>query len=145
MVFRLLHTWLLVVLFSLSAISNVAGQPGVDYWVIGNTVGVEQLSAKQVENVFTGTLTLWKNGNSVTVVMHDSKSDECQKTADLFFKGSVMALQKFWLSIVFQGRSSPPVFLKTHDEIVSYVQQNEGAIAIVYQRDNIEGLEIGFQ
>lgn len=144
MVFRLLHTCLLVVLFNLSAL-NTAGQPRVDYWVIGNTIGTEQLSVKQVENIFTGMLTLWKNGTSVTVVMHDSKSDECQSTADMFFNGSVMALQKFWLSIVFQGRSSPPVFLKTHDEIVSYVQQNEGAIAIVYQRDNIAGLEIDFQ
>ena len=40
-------------------------------------------------------------------------------------------MQKFWLSLVFQGRNNPPVFLDSDKDIISYIEKNPGAIGII--------------
>ena len=40
-------------------------------------------------------------------------------------------MQKYWLSLVFQGRTSPPVFLDSDAEIIAYVLKTPGAIGVI--------------
>ena len=41
------------------------------------------------------------------------------------------AVQKFWLSLVFQGRANPPVFLDDDSDIINYVRKTPGALGVV--------------
>lgn len=126
--------WMLVGAFILSMnVHPVLSQSSSAKWtVVSNQSEISQLSWRDLESIFLGERELWKSGQQVIVVMPASKTPECQWLADLFFDGNLTSLQKHWLSVVFQGRSRPPVFLDQEDEIIRYVEQNPGAIAIVF-------------
>lgn len=124
--------------FWLLCFDTAAKTAEAQYWVIGNNTGYTSISQSQLREVFTGGVVLLPSKKPVTVVLHSSSTKECQFLADFYFKGSIPSMQKFWLSQVFQGRANPPVFLASHAEIVKYIEQNEGAMAIVFSADGIE-------
>jgi ABC-type phosphate transport system substrate-binding protein len=47
------------------------------------------------------------------------------------FDGTVKSMQKYWLSLVFQGRSNPPIFLENDQETIQFIQKNPGAIGFI--------------
>ena len=131
--------------FALSLITwfnGVSAQEVNGPYIIGNSIGMQSIDERQLTEVFNAELQFWPNNNRVTVVMHSSKSEHISKTAAKYYDGSVKGLQRFWLSIVFQGRAAAPVFLMTEPEIISYVQQNPGAIAVLYESMGPENLRV---
>jgi hypothetical protein len=49
----------------------------------------------------------------------------------IVYRKSVKDVQKFWLSIVFQGRAKSPVFFETELEMLEYVKKTPGAIGVL--------------
>lgn len=121
-----------LLLLLLNAPAALAQNSGKEWTVISNQTELTQLSWRDLESIFLGERELWKSGEQIIVVMPASQTAECQRIADLLFDGNLTSLQKHWLSIVFQGRSRPPVFLDREEEIIRYVQETPGAIAIVF-------------
>lgn len=99
--------------------------------VIGNKVGFESTSLKELKQVFRGKYSSWKNSQQVTIVLPASKSESANLVARVIYNTTVSSMQKFWLSLVFQGRFSPPIFLETDQEIITYVKKTPGAIAVI--------------
>ena len=96
-----------------------------------NVKGVESLTSKEVVQIFRNGRSLWASGEKVIIVLPSNKSDMAESVAKNLYGGSVTAMQKFWLALVFQGRANPPVFLQTEEEIVSYIAKNPGAIGVL--------------
>jgi len=67
----------------------------------------------------------------VVVVLPAPKSPSASRVADMIYGKSVTGMQKFWLSVVFQGRSNPPVFTDTDGDMVDYVRKTPGAIGVM--------------
>lgn len=101
------------------------------YVVIANNIGTSSLSAEYVGNTFKGKYSLWSNGESVTIVLPSSKSTQATDFASKVMGMSVSGMQKYWLSLVFQGRANPPVFLESTSDIVQYIAKTSGAVALV--------------
>jgi ABC-type phosphate transport system substrate-binding protein len=96
-----------------------------------NVKGVKSLSSKEVVQIFRNGRSLWASGEKVIIVLPSNKSDMAESVAKNLYGGSVTAMQKFWIALVFQGRANPPVFLQTEEEIVSYIAKNPGAIGVI--------------
>ena len=96
-----------------------------------NVKGVESLTSKEVVQIFRNGRSLWASGEKVIIVLPSNKSVMAESVAKNLYGGSVTAMQKFWLALVFQGRANPPVFLQTEEEIVSYIAKNPGAIGVL--------------
>ncbi|MCU0399737.1 MAG: hypothetical protein MUE75_01830 [Algoriphagus sp.] len=96
-----------------------------------NVKGVEFLSSKEVVQIFRNGRSLWASGEKVIIVLPSNKSKMAETVAKNLYGGSVTAMQKFWLALVFQGRANPPVFLQTEEEIVAYISKNPGAIGVL--------------
>ena len=99
--------------------------------LIGNKVGFESTSLKEVKQIFRGKYSSWKNSQQVTIVLPASKSESAPLVARVVYNTSVSSMQKFWLSLVFQGRFSPPIFLETDQEIITYIKKTPGSIAVI--------------
>lgn len=99
--------------------------------VIANNIGTPKLTPTYAKNTFKGNYSLWSNGESVTIVLPSSKSAQAVDFASSVMGLSVSGMQKYWLSLVFQGRSNPPVFLESTNEIIQYVAKTSGAIAAI--------------
>jgi ABC-type phosphate transport system substrate-binding protein len=87
--------------------------------------------------IFRGEEALWDNKKSIIIVLPSSKNETAEEIAKTIFNGSVMTMKKYWLGLVFQGRANPPVFLDSNEDIINYVQKNQGAIGILYCKKEI--------
>jgi len=99
--------------------------------VIGNKIGFSANTSKEIKQVFRGKYTNWSTNNQVIIVLPASKSISAEVVASSIYGNTVSGVQKYWLSLVFQGRANPPVFLDTDEEIINYVKKTVGAIGVV--------------
>ncbi len=99
--------------------------------VIGNKTGMSTVSLKELRKIFKGKYTNWSNGETVTIVLPSPKTNNAELVAKLIYQTSVPSMQKYWLSLVFQGRFSPPIFTDSDLETVQQIQKIPGAIGIV--------------
>jgi ABC-type phosphate transport system substrate-binding protein len=110
---------------------RVFAQSATSIIVIGNKVGFESTSMKEVKQIFRGKYSSWKNNEQVTIVLPSSKSESAIGVALIIYGTSVSSMQRYWLSLVFQGRFSAPIFLETDQEIIAYIKKTPGAIGVI--------------
>jgi|688.fasta_scaffold162479_3 ABC-type phosphate transport system substrate-binding protein len=120
---------LLIILFLIVSLGSFA-QFG-EFVVIGNNTGFKASTKANAKAIFRGKYSSWKNGESVTIVLPSTKSDNVVSVASQVYGLTVKGMQKYWLEQVFQGRSNAPVFFETDEEIINYVKRNPGAVGIV--------------
>jgi len=99
--------------------------------IIGNNTGLKEPDAKTIRNVFRGKEQMWSNREQVIIVLPSSKSDFADRIAGEIFQMTVTGMQKYWLSLVFQGRANSPVFLNTAKEMIAWVKENPGSICAI--------------
>ena len=103
--------------------------------VIGNKTGMSSMSVNELRKIFKGKYTNWRNGEAVTIVLPSPKTNNAEPVAKFIYQSSVSSMQKFWLSLVFQGRFSPPIFTDSDLETLQQIQKIPGAIGIVDEGD----------
>jgi len=60
-----------------------------------------------------------------------ASSEINQQVSNQIYAKSFVAVQKYWLSLVFQGRFNAPYFFNTDEETISFIQKTPGAIGFV--------------
>ena len=119
----------LVLLILLVAIPLVS--QAQSYAVIANDIGAVALTTAELKTVFKPKNNFWPNKRPVLLVLPGNQSPLRDKIAKDIYGISYVASQKYWLSLVFQGRFNAPVSLSTDEETLSYVIKNPGAIGFV--------------
>ena len=99
---------------------------------IANDIGQLTWAADDIKSVMIGERSTWDNDIAVTIVLPASDSQSFEKTAFWAFETDGFEYQKHWLSLVFQGRTNPPVFVQDETEVVNYVLAHRGAIGILH-------------
>lgn len=102
-----------------------------DLVMIGNDTGFKSTTKVNAKAIFRGKYSSWRNGESVTIVLPSTKSENVISIASQVYNMTVKGMQKYWLEQVFQGRSNAPVFLEDDEGIINYVKRNPGSVAFV--------------
>jgi len=126
---------LIILLFFLSNFAAAQGEIN-NVQIVGNNIGTVTLKKNTLINVFRGRVTTWGNKKTVTVVLPSQKNGSAVLVAEVIYNTTLNGMQKFWLSLVFQGRANPPIFLDTDEEIIRYVQNNPGSIGVISKVEN---------
>jgi hypothetical protein len=121
------YKWVLLALFWAFA------QMGLAQNVVffGNDLGTSTLTNEKMQRVFTGKETFWKNGKTVVICLPGTKSAKAQEVFTKVYNKSIKEVQKFWLSLVFQGRAKSPNFFDAEQEMVDFVKRTPGAIGVL--------------
>lgn len=102
----------------LSAISNQKGSP----------VAME---LSELRAVFKGEKQRWRDGTKISIALMKTNNPLGQAICKKIYDMSADEMNKFWLSLVFQGKVSAPNFFNSVSELEEFVAQNPGAIGIV--------------
>ena len=125
-------TIIITLLFAFIGGDSLYGQGSMNaVTIIGNKTGFTSNSAKEIKQVFRGKYANWSTREQVIIVLPASKSSSAEVVASVVYGNTVSGVQKYWLSLVFQGRSNPPVFLDTDEEIINYVKRTSGSIGVI--------------
>jgi hypothetical protein len=100
-------------------------------FVIGNDIGMKEIKMGYLKEVYQAKYTFWPNKKSVQIALPGTQSEDAVFVYSQVYGKSVKDVQKFWLSIVFQGRAKSPNFFDTSKEMVEYVQRTPGAIGLL--------------
>jgi ABC-type phosphate transport system substrate-binding protein len=124
----------ILVAFFLMAVQLASAQQTVTaYLLVHNNSGLaSSLQQKEIEKIFQGKYSRWpKTQKQVIILLPSSKHPTAVAITKQMGFGTFKEMQKFWLSMVFQGRFSAPVFLDSDQEIIDYISRNTGAVGIV--------------
>lgn len=103
---------------TLTAISNVSGAP-------------ENMKQSELKAVMRGETQRWKNGKRVLIALMKTSTPVGKSTSTKIYDMSDEELNKYWLSLVFQGKAQAPVFFTSVADLQNFVAQNPGAIGII--------------
>ena len=125
-------TIIITLLFAIIGGDSLYGQVSMNaVIIIRNKTGFSSNSAKEIKQVFRGKYANWSTREQVIIVLPASKSSSAEIVASVIYGNTVSGVQKYWLSLVFQGRSNPPVFLDSDEEIINYVKRTSGSIGVI--------------
>jgi F0F1-type ATP synthase beta subunit len=103
---------------TLSAIGNISGVPA-------------EMKQSELKAVLMGETQRWKNGKRVVIALMKTNTPLGKTTSSKVYDMSGDELNKYWLSLVFQGKSQAPVFFTSVTDLQNFVSQNPGAIGII--------------
>ena len=102
-----------------------------DYTVVANDIGSTTLSRADLKLAFKPKNVFWSNRKPVMIVLPGNQSPIRDQVAKDMYGMSYIAMQKYWLSLVFQGRFNAPTSLNTDEEVVNFIRKNPGAIGFI--------------
>ena len=103
---------------TLTAIGNISGAPA-------------EMKQSELKSVLMGETQRWKNGKRVVIALMKTNTPLGKTTSSKIYDMTGDELNKYWLSLVFQGKSQAPVFFTSVSELQNFVAQNPGAIGII--------------
>lgn len=114
----------------LLAVSHTAMAAG--FQVIVNADNpVTTISAQTAQDFFLGKTKKWSDGTAAVPVDQLEKSAVRAEFSQTVLKKKVEAVKSFWLTIIFSGRGTPPVELKSDSAVMDAVRKDRGAIGYV--------------
>ena len=124
------------VVFAFNVFGWMKGYAQSNLQLIGNKTGYASIQLKEARQVFKVKYSTWTSGKPVVIVLPSPKHPRSEEVCRLIYETTPSGVQKFWLSLVFQGRASPPLFFDSDEEILSYVSKNTGSIGIISKEGN---------
>ncbi|NMH26590.1 hypothetical protein [Flavobacterium silvaticum] len=103
---------------TLTAIGNVSGTPS-------------DMKQSELKAVLMGETQRWKSGKRIVIALMKTNTPLGKTTSSKIYDMSGDELNKYWLSLVFQGKAQAPVFFTSVTELQNFVAQNPGAIGII--------------
>lgn len=106
-----------------------AGAEGLKV-IVNPSVGLSEISSKDLRAIFLGDTTAVKRGKAVYPVLNRGQ-DNLSRFASEYLGKSKTALETYYRSLVFTGRWPMPVSLPGDAEVVEYVGRTPGAISFI--------------
>lgn len=115
--------------------------------VISNQKGgaPSSLTFSELKSIFMGEQQRWRSGTKISIALMKTSTPAGKNTSLKVYGMSGNELNKFWLALVFQGKSGSPNFFNSASELENFVAQNPGAIGILDQvgaNDEIKTISI---
>ncbi len=95
----------------------------------------ENISMSDLKNFYKADKQRWPGGEKVKLSIQNLKSKEGKKFLRLVYSMSLNEYNKYWLQKVFKGEAQPPSKMNSVAEVISFVEENPGAIGYIEAGD----------
>ncbi|MBI1807115.1 MAG: hypothetical protein HYR76_08715 [Ignavibacteria bacterium] len=112
----------------LTAVANPHGAPS-------------SMTFSELQRIFGADRQRWEDGTKITIALMKTSTEAGAKTAAKVYEMEPDELYKFWISLVFRGKTTTPKFFGDVDELKKFVDKTSGAIGIVPSSDNDDSLK----
>lgn len=93
------------------------------------------VTSKELGRLLKGQTVRWKNGKKVSIGLMKTSTAVGAQTAKEFYNMNADQLNKYWLSLVFQGKAKAPEFFVDPKALIQFVANHPGAIGIIPNTD----------
>ena len=120
----------LAIWFLLSVSINASEVKG-GMLIAGSNVQIDNVSSKELKNIFMGKLTLLENGERINIGLYTENKEKTDYLFSNFLKTSDRRYKKYWLKQVFSGNGIAPKIFKNFKEVMSYANNNRNSILLL--------------
>jgi ABC-type phosphate transport system substrate-binding protein len=103
--------------------------------VVAKTNPINALTEKEIVAIYMGKTKAFPSGEFAQPIDQNDQSSVKPEFYRKMTNRSVSQINSYWARLVFTGRYVPPITIKSEAEIMSYVAQNNSAIAYVEKPD----------
>lgn len=103
---------------------------------------VSDLKQSEFEHIIRGEQQRWKGGEGVTIALLKTSHPVGLKTAQSVFDMGANEFNRYWLSLVFEGKCKAPVFFNSEAALKDFIMLNQGAIGIVSAELGTSGVRV---
>lgn len=129
------HTAILIVLIWLAPVSLlITGFKNDDtaLSIIANEKGAPaSLTLRELRTIMQGEKQRWPDGTRISLAFMKTSTPAGEATARKLLKMNGDEFNKYWLALVFQGKTTAPMFFTSATDLESYVTSNPGAIGVI--------------
>lgn len=118
-------------LLVIAAIFPSGPAKGQSFQVVGNQTGLSGVTQAELVSIFKPKNNRWENNRPIIIVLPGAASPINEEVSQQIYSRSFVAVQKYWLSLVFQGRFNAPYFFNSDDETLNFIRKTPGAIGFV--------------
>lgn len=102
----------------------------------------KEITFSNLQTILRGEKPRWEDGTKVRIALMKPRTNIGELTARKIYQMSANELNKYWLALVFQGRTSPPKFFNYEEELTKYIQETEGAIGVISFSDQLNEADL---
>ncbi|MCA9732483.1 MAG: substrate-binding domain-containing protein [Deferribacteres bacterium] len=106
--------------------------------IVHESNSITKLSRKKLSRIFLKKEGQWKNGEKITAVDLVENSEIREAFSREIHGKNVSSIKAYWQKQIFTGRDVPLPEKLTEEEVIRYVQENDGAIGYVASATPIE-------
>jgi len=135
---------LFAMLFSPVLLCNLLwAQAGSFKIIVHGSNPVTSMTTKEISRLFLKKETRWEHGFRVTPVDQVLDSPTGAAFSKAVHGQTAKEIKGHWMKIVFSGLGTPPMQLKSDQEVLDFVSHNVGAIGYVYAETSVgDGVKV---
>jgi len=99
--------------------------------LIANVPEGSQFSEDYALSLLRGDQKNWDGGIDARVALPSREAANYDAVANLLLGSSGKRMQRLWFRLVFSGKVNPPAYLDSDADIIRFVLDTEGAVAII--------------
>lgn len=99
--------------------------------LIANVPEGSQFSEEYALSLLKGDHKNWDGGIDARVALPSREAANYDEVANLLLGSSGKRMQRLWFRLVFSGKVNPPAYLDSDADIVRFVIETDGAVAII--------------
>jgi ABC-type phosphate transport system substrate-binding protein len=126
-----------VVSFILSLTSYLTFAQNDGMVLITNKSNAEgtNISKSIAKAILLGKRTRWDDKSKIVLAVIKPKTELGEKISQEMFALTGSQLNKYYLTMVFQGKISAPKFFNSEEELIRFVTSTDGAVGVVSKAD----------
>lgn len=110
---------------------KVASAEATYYVAVNASNKIGEISQDKLENIFSGRMIFWESGGRIRPSLIDEESPSGRAFLAQVVKMDSKQYMDFWRRKLFSGRGLPPRSFRSEKDLIHYVTENEGAIAVL--------------
>ena len=133
--------WVVLLLFVLQANVGLPSSNNELVIIANPAIRTEEISADDLRSVYLGTKTSLEDGTRLKPVLEKGGPAHAAFLKEYLGKSDV-ALQTYYRSLLFSGKWSMPIMLRSDSEMVAYVARTPDAIGYAQSNALVQGVKI---
>ena len=92
---------------------------------------VSEIASSQTKDIYFGRKMFWDSGTKIRPALLNHKNSSTSQFLSVVLNTETSRFLAFWRRRLFSGRGVPPRQFSSEKELLEFVRQNEGAIAVI--------------
>ncbi|MAF10760.1 hypothetical protein CMK11_09930 [Candidatus Poribacteria bacterium] len=106
--------------------------------IVNAATDVQEMSCDDLAEAFLGKRTLWEDDTRIAPAMLRDRDEATREFIEAVVGRTVRQFRAYWRKRLFAGRGSGPKTFRSSEQVIEFVKDHSGAVAVIRADDYVE-------